>query len=512
MKVCSACQEELPQGKFSSKQWKQKRYHRRCKDCVAANKDAQSPKPPPKEEDEGPSCWICLQEGTDDDGSPLRPTGCSCRGTNAGYAHLPCLVAYAEHKFVAMVESGRSKFSMFTNCPTCKQLYQGRMANHMADALVSLVNKKYPTDTGDRLLHMQKRVWAYGFKHACRRSTKNVDDLSELKQAAKAVISRAEEMKEMGLVDAGRWAAIQTGVCSSYRCLGYLALNEGTKMEPDLESALRYYNKCREIYESNGNTRGLLSIDTMIAEAKAKCSGKNVQGRADMTLSHHVKEYEYLLEKRGEENNAVLLKGNNLAKAYRDTGQVIAAEKLLSKNLATSLRVHGNHHVQAIQIALLLNEIQTRKVIPMDDPGIKRIIDEGGSLGSKAEYFRKESFQALRYENDGENLVVQGPLLPKDLGAESPPQLATDFYYTYGTPVIVNGGGKMENINGKIGEIRDWEPKTNKYEIHFEDRTLNPCLVSAKHIRILFEVPGVLHPDRVVEILPDHLAKRRKYR
>jgi len=51
-----------------------------------------------KSEDGSPSCWICLCDEPDDDGKlPVRD--CSCRGdTGAGYAHLSCIVQYAQTK------------------------------------------------------------------------------------------------------------------------------------------------------------------------------------------------------------------------------------------------------------------------------------------------------------------------------------------------------------------------------------------------------------------------------
>lgn len=43
---------------------------------------------------EGPRCWICLDDG--DEERPLR-RDCACKGA-AGYAHLACIVMYAERK------------------------------------------------------------------------------------------------------------------------------------------------------------------------------------------------------------------------------------------------------------------------------------------------------------------------------------------------------------------------------------------------------------------------------
>ena len=38
MKICAACSQDLPKDKFSKKQW-QLKHHRRCKECIADNRE-----------------------------------------------------------------------------------------------------------------------------------------------------------------------------------------------------------------------------------------------------------------------------------------------------------------------------------------------------------------------------------------------------------------------------------------------------------------------------------------
>ena len=40
-------------------------------------------------------CWLCHEEGPDEQGDPLMSGCCSCRGTS-GYFHLSCVVEYAK--------------------------------------------------------------------------------------------------------------------------------------------------------------------------------------------------------------------------------------------------------------------------------------------------------------------------------------------------------------------------------------------------------------------------------
>lgn len=77
-----------------------------------------------------PSCWICLEEGPDESGNGI-VRNCACRGDSAGFAHLSCLIQYAErkcHEEYALLASrgGRvvdEKFKdCWRNCPICKQV------------------------------------------------------------------------------------------------------------------------------------------------------------------------------------------------------------------------------------------------------------------------------------------------------------------------------------------------------------------------------------------------------
>jgi hypothetical protein len=45
------------------------------------------------------SCWICLDDEADQDGNPP-VRDCSCRGDDAGFVHLSCIVNYARTKSI----------------------------------------------------------------------------------------------------------------------------------------------------------------------------------------------------------------------------------------------------------------------------------------------------------------------------------------------------------------------------------------------------------------------------
>lgn len=103
-------------------------------------------------------------------------------------------------------------------------------------------------------------------------------------------------------------------------------------------------------------------------------------------------------------------------------------------------------------------------------------------------------FQAVRYEEEGEKLVVQGPITtPRKVEGEEMLTIAVDDAFpAFGIPFVCRGlKDELAHLNGKIGDARSYNKESDCYMVHFEDETLEPCLVQRKHIKILFELPDV---------------------
>eukprot|EP00579_Thalassiosira_antarctica_P016053 CAMPEP_0201926904 /NCGR_PEP_ID=MMETSP0903-20130614/17258_1 /ASSEMBLY_ACC=CAM_ASM_000552 /TAXON_ID=420261 /ORGANISM="Thalassiosira antarctica, Strain CCMP982" /LENGTH=157 /DNA_ID=CAMNT_0048464923 /DNA_START=202 /DNA_END=671 /DNA_ORIENTATION=+ len=97
------------------------------------------------------ACLICLTEGPDESGQPLR-RDCSCRGESSGFIHLSCLVKYAEQKAEQWDGRDLSEFrEPWKVCPNCCQNYQNELAVDLAAKFVTFVEGKYP---GDQLKHL----------------------------------------------------------------------------------------------------------------------------------------------------------------------------------------------------------------------------------------------------------------------------------------------------------------------------------------------------------------------
>ena len=92
-----------------------------------------------------PACWICLgEEGDDDVGEESLVRDCSCRGDTAGFAHLSCIIKYAEQKSEQAADSDLTGFSTpWKKCNNCHQPFQNQVALDLLSAFVSFTEKAY---------------------------------------------------------------------------------------------------------------------------------------------------------------------------------------------------------------------------------------------------------------------------------------------------------------------------------------------------------------------------------
>jgi hypothetical protein len=89
------------------------------------------------------SCYICLDEGPDEAGKPL-VHDCSCRSDTAGFAHLSCIIKYAEQKSEQAADSDLTGFSTpWKKCNNCHQPFQNQVALDLSSAFISLAKEAY---------------------------------------------------------------------------------------------------------------------------------------------------------------------------------------------------------------------------------------------------------------------------------------------------------------------------------------------------------------------------------
>ena len=115
----------------------------------------------------------------------------------------------------------------------------------------------------------------------------------------------------------------------------------------------------------------------------------------DRQLKQYRRIYEQTVQKSGEGAIDALSIGINLAEALKKSNHSIEAERLASKLVIISRRVHGPEHVCTKKVEYLLNYIKEDRTIALRSWSLR------GSHGN---------FYALRYVDDGKGCLVQGPI------------------------------------------------------------------------------------------------------
>ena len=87
------------------------------------------------------ACWICFDGDPDENGKPI-VRDCSCHGEDAGFAHLSCLIKYAETKSRGKLDEGR-----------------GRLTNlgEYAHSATKNINVKFPLTWLDHTYHLSMK-------------------------------------------------------------------------------------------------------------------------------------------------------------------------------------------------------------------------------------------------------------------------------------------------------------------------------------------------------------------
>jgi hypothetical protein len=444
---------------------------------------------------DGASCYICLDEGPDEEGKPL-VRDCSCRGDTAGFAHLSCIVEYAEQKCKQVVDSDLTAFSTpWAKCNNCHQPFQNQVALDLSSAFVSLAEKAYnflgngKWDKVKVLSSLRCKIHLL-LNLVCSDSPR--EDKGTLKVECEMLIKKLLSMVDQTKKDLkmSSWLHMPPtsdeyqyykALCGTYEALGYQYLGEKTLMdhtEASYKRSITYYQKARAICNLFGfrDRAKLMDVDiAALKECLARCDGDgaNVTVNASTLLQGAKYNYEYYLKTFGLNSEITLQSGLILVTELVQAHRGIEAERLSVKLAASSRRVHGPGHNCSMSLDEQVKECKSRYVIVMPDDKL---------------------FQALRYENDGEICVVTGPVKqPRQEDDERIFHVANNLIIpTKGCPVICHGLVSASHLNGELGEVRALSNNITGFQlgVHFEKTNLKPALVKPENLRISFELPS----------------------
>jgi len=412
-------------------------------------------RPAPRADDEGASCWICLEEGPDENGQPLA-RDCSCRG-NSGFAHLTCTVNCTEHLCCSVARNDSGKFiNAWTNCPNCHQRYENELAIDLVVKAKLFVERKYPGDIWYRSHASYLKLRSLSIKES------NKDNALQTANELLSLVEQVETARKNSKV-------LLYFQVAAYESIAIFA--EMTNTEESLKDAVDHYTKARDTYKKIGIPTDVVHAEANITGAKYKLNGDNGLTAEDL-LKDCQEYYNESLEETGEESSVTLLSLHRLAEALNRAKHGIESERMLVQLVAVAHRVHGETHRFTAGVKNALERYKQRYLFINGDPG--------------------KHFLALRYVSAENECVVQGPIVsPRNIEEEKIVTVHIDEVHpALGTPVICHGLKDLEiHLNEKIGDVRSLNTAAQKYEVHFEDKNLEPCLVSSKNMRILFELP-----------------------
>ena len=252
------------------------------------------------------------------------------------------------------------------------------------------------------------------------------------------------------------------------------------KTEDGYREAIKYYRNVRDIAVKYGDKLGVSGADANIAKAISMIAGG---GKIeDRQLKQYRRIYEQTVQKSGEGAIDALSIGINLAEALKKSNHSIEAERLASKLVIISRRVHGPEHVCTKKVEYLLNYIKEDRTIALRSWSLRG---------------RRAGFYALRYVDDGKGCLVQGPIAQptRCQDKEKTFTVPTNDIIPHwgGTPVVCHGLKKAVHLNGKIGDTRSYNQETGRLGVQFEDKRLGkkPVAIKPENLRILFELPDV---------------------
>ncbi len=417
----------------------------------------------PDRADEAPCCWLCLEEGPDDSGKPLI-RDCSCRGTS-GFAHLSCMVKYAESKSREVDQKGGNSLNnevFFAICPNCNQEYQGGVEYALAEAQVEFVEREYKND-----LELNLHVLSYKLSSFARTKQIKVNEEQYRKEGediCSKVLPIIEQMKQNPSFehDQGKFT-----IAAAHYTVGQFC--EQFSSNEYLEKAKKHYEWGKELHDELGG--GVYSVmnERKLRVVEAKMSGN--QSKLDPTEEIRYWKNIYNQSKSLWENEtSTIYQGVELALALFYAFHTIESERFLTKLVQICRRVHGHDNSVTRNTSKTLEYVKTRLVL---------------HLGTDHPY------QPLRYENDGEKIVVQGPVIDDEKRDEE--KILTinskDVIPYPGTPVVVHSLQVDSHLNGKIGDFRGSSEDDRTCEIHFEEEGLDPAFVKLENVRILFNLP-----------------------
>jgi hypothetical protein len=402
---------------------------------------------------DGAACYFCLDEGPDETGKPV-VRDCSCRGYDAGYAHLSCMIKYAQQKCTTLV--GKLDFVVpWYECLSCKQPFKHQLALAMSSACVSFTESTYGhprqslNDKMCVMIALRLRIvsivncqkeYVMNNRHATFASIKEAVPLDEGKMLSNKLLSMIEQIKKEEQMT---YLQLKSTSCGfEAMTYNYLAL----LYSDCLESCISYYEKARDIYQLFGVKDEAKAAQSTIDLFRAESTRSTDYPVTSINSTKSI--YEHNIKKSGAMSEHTIQFGLGYVEQLLEMHFGIEAERLATKLAADSRRVHGPDHSCTTWADRLLEKCK------------KRFVQHGMKM-----------FEAMRYEDDGEICVIIGPVTEPRL-ADKEQILRVVSCLTVpmlGCTVVCTGLVSSPQLNGKLGDVRGGKLVGNvlQKDVHF---------------------------------------------
>jgi len=324
----------------------------------------------PDRVDDAPCCWLCLEEGSNQGGKPLI-RNCSCRGSS-GFAHLSCIINYAEKMSRDAHERGEYPVVFFRTCPSCKQNYQDDVESMLVKAELEFVEREYKNN---HLLYID----------ALKERIDTLDFDEQYRPEGEVICAKMLSIiKEVDNDHSLQHYELTLSIAMAQQFMGEFHDQVGaySRSNEYLEKAKKHFKLAKDRYEVlEGEEINVMAMDRKIRTIVAKLSGTEPKLNMAEEILFWRKRYNESIMRYGENDIFTLDNGIELAETLHGADHTIEAERFLTTLVQKCRLVHGIDHNVTKDALSVREDIMLRKVYLSTGSGV---------------------FQALRYESDGE--------------------------------------------------------------------------------------------------------------
>ena len=298
----------------------------------------------------GAECYVCLGSGDD-----LVWLGCACRGA-AGFAHEGCIVEAARQ------QGHNPPADHWTDCPTCKQTYVGKIADSLLEArsedIMLLKEAAFPEASAENA------------KLDLRWTMKRIENMRAQAYIHSGQLEKATRLHKKLWEEAKAWIGIcgKRGQAPDYvRCVVIAGMNYAESLgreDADAESeavyreilpdAERHCGKESPLYLSCKYGLASIMIDKKepgnpLRPCKKSCENAELDLREVLEVQRRV---------LGKGDRGTLMTQTNLSIALINQGKVVEAQATIKEVFEIQQRVLGPNHTDTLNTGSKINAMR----------------------------------------------------------------------------------------------------------------------------------------------------------